>query len=356
MRCGCIFRLRRRRTHPDPLPPRVDLFCESLRRDVGNLLNKMTIDVREAASGVISRIVLASTAAVMLAVAAAACTAGDERIVFQSFRDRTRSIYVMGPDGFDQKPLTRGATADWTPAMSPDGTRIAWASAGVGQADSDIYVMASDGADQRQLTTGESQDAFPSWSPDGIRIAYHAGETGFVPSPRNRTARIYLIEADGSSRARLTDNDAAETTPSWSPDGARIAFASNLFGGWDIHVIDIDGTDQERLTTSAADDLLPAWSPDGSRIAFVSNRDGSSEIYVVRLDGSQPERLTTDSRVNEISGVSWSPDGLSIAFAATRDADTDIFVFSLRDGKESQITTASGADLWPSWGPTGRSR
>ena len=153
-----------------------------------------------------------------------------------------------------------------------------------------------------------------------------------------------------------TGDDAAETTPSWSSDGARIAFASNLFGGWDIHVIDIDGTDQKRLTTSAADDLLPAWSPDGSRIAFVSNRDGSSEIYVVRLDGSQPERLTTDSRVNEISGVSWSPDGLSIAFAATRDADTDIFVFSLRDGKESQITTASGADLWPSWGPTGRNR
>ena len=323
-------------------------------------MNKMTIDVREAASGVISRIVLASTAAVMLAVAAAACTAGDERIVFQSFRDRTRSIYVMGPDGFDQKPLTRGATADWTPAMSPDGTGRDPESRGRARA-LGKRILTSTSWLRTVPTRGSSRPARARMhSRHGRRTVSGSpttrGRLGSCPLPRNRTARIYLIEADGSSRARLTDNDAAETTPSWSSDGARIAFASNLFGGWDIHVIDIDGTDQKRLTTSAADDLLPAWSPDGSRIAFVSNRDGSSEIYVVRLDGSQPERLTTDSRVNEISGVSWSPDGLSIAFAATRDADTDIFVFSLRDGTESQITTASGADLWPSWGPTGRNR
>ena len=289
--------------------------------------------------------------------AGVACTTGEsERIVFISARDPGLHIYIMGHDGSDQRPLTTGNTDHHTPSLSHDGSRIAFSRLQRSQnPDSDIYVMASDGTDGTQLTSDKAQEGFPTWSPDDQRIAFQAGTQRVPPMPTDRTARLYVIDADGSARAKLTGNDAGETTPNWSPDGTRIAFSSNLFGNWDIQVVGIDGAEQKRLTSSPAEDIFPAWSPDGSRIAFVSNRGGSHEIYVMRLDGSEPEPVTTDAKLNQFSGLSWSPDGLSIAFVSSRTGNSDIFSISLVNGKETPLTWNERPDLSPSWGPV-RSR
>ncbi|MCB8965831.1 MAG: PD40 domain-containing protein [Ardenticatenaceae bacterium] len=126
---------------------------------------------------------------------------------------------------------------------------------------------------------------------------------------------IYVIEADGTNRQRLTNNLFADDEPVWSPDGRHIAFVSNRTGNQDIFVMDADGSHVVQLTTHEYDDYSPTWSPDGSQIAFISDRDGGweqSEIYVMNADGSQQQRLTQNTTRDLFP--TWSPDGLKIAY------------------------------------------
>jgi Tol biopolymer transport system component len=232
------------------------------------------------------------------------------KIVFESDRDRNAEVYVMNADGSGQRNLTRNGLLDENPAWSPDGRKIAF----IGSRDhnSDVYVLNADGSGQRRLTRGmgpafQRQGAIccftrppsPAWSPDGHRIA-------FLGKPRGDW-NVYVMNADGSDRRRLTHN-VRRTAPAWSPDGRTIAFVTFT----DVYVMNAEGTEQRNLTRSTAYAGEPAWSPDGRRIAFRSTRDGNAEIYVVNADGSELRRLTRDPARD--GSPAWSPDGRKIAF------------------------------------------
>ena len=163
------------------------------------------------------------------------------------------------------------------------------------------------------------------------------------------------MNADGSGQTRLTDSDAVDFDPSWSPDGSRIAFSSVRDGAAEIYVMSADGSAQTRLTDKEARNYYPSWSPDGSLIAFTSYGDGNAEIYVMNADGSAQTRLTNNEAVD--SRPSWSPDGLRIAFDSTLgDPDpgddtriSNIYVMNADGSGLTRLTDNEARETSPSW-------
>ena len=229
---------------------------------------------------------------------------------------------------------------------------------------SEIYVMDTDGGNQRKLTNNRHSDWSPSWSPDGKRIAFVSNRDGHVIDGIP-TSDIYVMDADGGNQQNLTNNRHGDWFPSWSPDGKRIAFVSDRDGPFnpEIYVMDADGGNQQRITNDPHDDRDPSWSPDGKRIVFSARREGhfenkfaiTNEIYVMDADGGNQQRIT-ENRKNDWN-PSWSPDGKRIAFSSDRKGDLvnfEIYVMDADGGNQQRITENRVQDWFPSWSPDGK--
>jgi len=240
-----------------------------------------------------------------------------KRIAFVSTGDaraegqEAEEIYVMDADGGNATRLTSNDVPDWSPSWSPDGNRIVFARAsGIGSPTPQVvlHVMDADGSNDRLLYREKPADKpvfvlFPNWSPDGSKIAFTKVTFGEErPEPA-----LTVIKSDGTG-ATVIALDAADAA--WSPDGKRIAFVSvkDRFGetcfhdcepSGEIYVADANGRNPERLTETEADEASPTWSPDGQRIAFVSDRSNreehENEIWVVDAEGEEATRITSNS-------------------------------------------------------------
>lgn len=188
----------------------------------------------------------------------------------------------------------------------------------------DVWTMRGDGTDPRRLTDNQANDMTPTWSPDGKYLAF--------VSDRDGNKEIYVMKVDGTQQLNLTHEPAEDWTPAWSPDGASIAFSSYRDGNWEIYVMGADGSRPQRLTHNTTADIAPSWSSDGQRLVFNSNRDGNWELYVMQRDGTVQERLASDDATD--SAPAWSLDGTTIAFETYRDGDMEIYLIAA-DGSDA---------------------
>ncbi len=168
-------------------------------------------------------------------------------------------IWVMDADGGEAQRLTGELGLDIYPTWAPDGQRLAYMT--IRDGNGEIYVRDLDGR-EINLTRNPARDWNPAWSPDGRFIAFM--------SDRDGNREIYLLEmpaADepleaGTLKAiNISQNPAEDGDPAWSPNGSHIVFISDRDGNPEIYVMRSDGTDVRRLTDNDADDLHPAWSP-----------------------------------------------------------------------------------------------
>ena len=269
------------------------------------------------------------------------------RLVFYSYRDYNREIYVMNSDGSDQTRLTENHLADRYPSWSPDGQRIVFDSQRDGHYQ--VYVMNADGSEQKNLSNQLSHNRAPSWSPDGRQIAFE--------SDRDANYEIYVMNSDGSNQTRITDNPATDGYPSWSPDGQRISFLTDRdgTGSYSVYVMNVDGSNQTFVAGDTVDAGIASWSPDGNRLAFASNRDGNLEIYLVDVDGSNLTRLTDNTSADW--WPIWSPDGRCIAFVSDRHGngeqfdDGEIYVMNSDGTNQTRLTHNQESDWGAYWSP-----
>jgi TolB protein len=271
-------------------------------------------------------------------------------IAFYSDRDGNPEINIMKPNGSGVRRLTNDPGFDDSPAISPDGSQVAFLTARhdpkprFPNLKYEIYVIDSDGSNLHRLTTTDAAEDHPSWSPEGQKIIFDADYDG------DGFYEIYTIDSDGSNLTRLTSNAANDQFADWSPDETQIAFSSYRNGNWDIFIMNPDGSNQRQLTDSSAWELFPAWSPDGTQIAFNGLQPGSqnTDVYIMNSDGSHIRQLSDSPRFDE--NPTWSPDGSQIAFQTQRDGKFKLYTMNPDGSNQHPLVDNSHDDLWPSWG------
>lgn len=224
---------------------------------------------------------------------------------------------------------------------------------------SQLWVMNANGSGQRKLTRGHGSKSSPVWSPNGSKLAY-AHDTQVVRNvgtPQEYTSypsHIFVINADGSRGLRLTRTEKYayedKSSPKWSPDGRTIVFERYDDGDYWISVVTADGSGQRSLTRGwPPEDANPAWSPDGQKIAFTNVHDGS--VYVMRPDGSGRRVLARRSGAGRAWDVAWSPDGRQIAFVS----DDDLWVMQADGRRPRRLVASPGQQTYGiAWSPNGR--
>ncbi len=205
---------------------------------------------------------------------------------------------------------------------------------------------------QQHTSVSEGYDADVAIDPTGKWMVYSSTRHNVHPE-------IYLQRTDGVSVIQLTSDNADNVNPAFSPDGRRIAFASNRAGSWNIHVMDIDGRNLIQLTSGPAQDLQPTWSPDGKMICFAryGGRSDQWELWLVDTE-------TLETRMIGYGLYpSWSPDKTRnrIAFQRARQRGSrwfSLWTLDLVDGEARRLTevtvSTNAAIVKPTWSPDGK--
>jgi len=258
------------------------------------------------------------------------------RLTFEGRVGPAKEIFMMDYDGRGLRQVTRNGTLNVAPALSPDGTRVAFVSYKSGMPR--LYVLSQDGPMTDVSLPGADLCAAPDWSPDGRFLAYSAAREG--------DSEIYVHDLGTGAVRQVTFSPGSDTSPSWSPSGREIAFTSDRSGRPHVYVMDAEGANVRRLTYEGSYNDQAAWSPQGDRIAYAGWLDDHFDIFVTEAAGGAPQRLTDAAGFNE--NPRWSANGRHIVFASNRVGIYQIYVMDDTGARQSRLATPFEA-LAPDW-------
>lgn len=276
------------------------------------------------------------------------------KIVFTSYRDGSRSLYVMDDDGRNVQRLTDDG---WWPVWSPDGKQIAFTKKPPGAPNwpqfSAIYIINSDGTDEYRLTDEDTFEDYPTWSPDGKYIAFSSNRLAKLGVAQRD---IWRINLETKALRRLTRIDGkVAMSPSWSPDGTYIVYWQEGAGGFNL--MDANGGRRRQLGFGGG---RPRWSPDSQSIVYyIDIRDanrvlitGKVVIYNIKTEERQilepPDNWSIHSacfmgsKQMLIAARHWDKEN------PNRDK-FDIYSYHLVTKKIVNLTNTPGDDFMMDW-------
>jgi TolB protein len=205
-----------------------------------------------------------------------------------------------------------------------------------------LQIADSDGHNARTIFTSSKQILSPSWSPDGSRIAYVSFETG--------NSAIYVQDIIQGTRARVSAKKGINSAPKWAPDGRRLAITLSAGGSPDIYILDLVAKNLKRITSGPAIDTEPSWMPDGKTLLFTSDRSGGPQVYKVSANGGKAQRITFEGKYNAEPDI--SPDGRYLAFVHNNGNGFRIAIMDLQS-KATRVISSGHLDEGPTFAPNG---
>jgi TolB protein len=268
----------------------------------------------------------------------------ETKIYFVSSRSGSKEIWAMDYDGQNQHPLTHLGSISLSPRISPDNSRLAFAS--LGKEGWSIRMFSLDLGRMVSFPGGTAggSNFTPAWSADGNKIAFSSARSG--------ASEIWVSDASGGAPRQITAFRRADVAPTWNPrTNAQLAFVSGRTGLPQIYTMDQDGSNVQRLTDGGYA-ISPSWSPNGQFVTFSWNRKygpgdpGGQDIYVMDIASKRWLQLTHESGSNDFP--CWAPDGRHIVFERSGGGHSEIWTM-LADGTEQHALTHSGNNFMPNW-------
>ena len=352
--------------------------------------------------------VRATTLLAVLGLIAGGCSGGNHAatatirsrriglIVFVSTRDGVTAIYRMAPDGSHQMRLTVGSEQVAFPALSPDGTLVAYISfpsrrvrtTKYGSRDASLWIMHADGTDPRRLVGGLTSDSTMAWSPNGRSMAVskdggisvvdvtsgrlrpvlaagqYTADPTWTPSGREITFSApiddlgnYVLQRVaarfGSAPIPIVTNGQSLFQPRYSPNGRELAFWS--LDNHHVYVSSPTGSDTHVVVNRPVSDWY-SWDPDGS--AFLVSMAGAGLVrYPVKGSPSQPLSDPGDQQPDWRSvpaAAATPPTPRSVAFVSSRDGNPEVYAMNADGSDQTRITNHEGSEFDPVFSPDGR--
>lgn len=206
-----------------------------------------------------------------------------------------------------------------------------------------LQLADADGQNEQSMLTSPRPIISPSWGPDGVRIAYVSFED-------RRQSAIYIQDRQRGSRQKVLSQEGINGAPSWSPDGTRLAVVLSYEGNPEVYILDLVSGERRRLTQNSAIDTEPVWL-DNNNLVFTSDRSGGPQLYKVASRGGRAERLSFEGDYNASATV--SPDSSTLAFVHNSGSGYQIATLDIQSGLFQTVTNGT-LDESPSFAPNGQ--
>lgn len=263
------------------------------------------------------------------------------KIAFVSEQRGARELFVMDYDGYGPRQVTADGFLSLMPRWSPDRRFLVFTTYR-SRTKQDIDAIELATGKRVTLISMAGLNITPAFSPDGNDLAFASSQDG--------NSELYRAELKTKTVSRLTVNSGGDLSPSWSPTGRELAFVSDRGGSPQVYLMSADGSNVRRLTFEGDHNAAPAWSPRGNWIAYVCRTpDRQFKLCLITPDGQKRVQLTSGQGVDD--SPSWSPDGRHLVFSSIKDGKSHIYMVN-SDGTDLERLTSGGVHhSSPAWSP-----